>query len=79
VAVDPSVLSNFSRPPSAVPGLPAEGWEPDDDAAEIRFSLTALGEALVAERRGRPFRGFGPCAAASREAGPGGAREASRR
>ncbi len=41
--------------------------EPDDEAADIRFSLTALGEALVGERRGKPFRGFGPCAAASRE------------
>ncbi len=32
----------------------------DDD--EIRYSLTALGEAVVSERRGR-FRGFGPCVA----------------
>ncbi len=34
------------------------------DAAEIRYSLTALGEALLAERSGRRFRGFGPCGAA---------------
>ena len=34
---------------------------PDDEAAEIRFSLTALGEAVVSDRRGRLFRGFGPC------------------
>jgi len=45
--------------------------EADDDAeadlAEIRYSLTALGEAALAEggRRGRGprFRGFGPCGA----------------
>ncbi|MFY9780334.1 MAG: hypothetical protein WAJ85_07475 [Candidatus Baltobacteraceae bacterium] len=35
----------------------------DDEAAEIRYSLTALGEAVLAERRGKRFRGFGPCAA----------------
>ena len=35
---------------------------PDDEAAEIRYSLTALGEAVLSERRGR-FRGFGPCIA----------------
>jgi hypothetical protein len=33
----------------------------DDEAAEIRYSLTALGEAVVSDRRGRLFRGFGPC------------------
>ncbi len=34
----------------------------DDDAAEIRYSLTALGEAAVGERIRRVrFRGFGPC------------------
>ncbi len=37
------------------------------DAAEIRYSLTALGEAALAEGAGnrrRPrFRGFGPCGA----------------
>jgi hypothetical protein len=35
----------------------------DDDEAQIRFSLTALGEAVVSDRdRRRPkFRGFGPC------------------
>jgi hypothetical protein len=37
----------------------------DDEAAEIRYSLTALGEAAVSDRRGRPFRGFGPCWAAA--------------
>jgi hypothetical protein len=38
-------------------------WDDDDEAAEIRFSLTALGEAVVGDRdRRRPkFRGFGPC------------------
>jgi len=37
-------------------------WETNDDAEEIRFSLTALGEAVVADRTNRrPFRGFGPC------------------
>lgn len=43
----------------------------DDDAesdlAEIRYSLTALGEAALAEGehrgRGPRFRGFGPCGA----------------
>jgi hypothetical protein len=34
----------------------------DDEAAEIRYSLTSLGEAVLSERRGR-FRGFGPCVA----------------
>jgi hypothetical protein len=34
----------------------------DDDADLIRYSLTALGEAVLSERRGR-FRGFGPCVA----------------
>ena len=38
-----------------------------DDEAEIRFSLTALGELAVARSdrapRGRRFRGFGPCRA----------------
>ncbi len=32
-----------------------------DDLAEIRYSLTALGEALVADRARTRFRGFGPC------------------
>lgn len=36
----------------------------NDDAAEIRYSLTALGEALVAERSSVLFRGFGPCSVA---------------
>jgi len=45
------------------PASPARSWEPGDDEAEIRFSLTALGEAVVSERakRGPKFRGFGPC------------------
>ena len=34
----------------------------DDEAAQIRYSLTALGEAVLSDRRGR-FRGFGPCMA----------------
>jgi hypothetical protein len=42
-------------------------WERDDDADEIRYSLTALGEAVLAEEgrrtRGPRFRGFGPCVA----------------
>ncbi len=33
----------------------------DDDLEQIRYSLTALGEAQLEERRGKPFRGFGPC------------------
>ena len=32
-----------------------------DELAEIRYSLTALGEALVADRSRTRFRGFGPC------------------
>ena len=32
-----------------------------EDLAEIRYSLTALGEALVADRSRTRFRGFGPC------------------
>lgn len=39
----------------------------NDDAAEIRYSLTALGEALVAERARKRFRGFGPCSVAMLE------------
>jgi len=38
-----------------------EREEAEDDAAEIRYSLTALGEALVVERARTRFRGFGPC------------------
>lgn len=34
----------------------------NDDADEIRYSLTALGEVVANELRGR-FRGFGPCEA----------------
>jgi hypothetical protein len=36
----------------------------DDEAAEIRYSLTALGEKAIVERRRARFYGFGPCAAA---------------
>ncbi len=46
------------------------GSDADDDEAEIRFSLTALGEAVLAENgprsRARNFRGFGPCAGPAR-------------
>ncbi len=35
-----------------------------DDLADIRYSLSALGETFVAERRRARFRGFGPCAIA---------------
>jgi hypothetical protein len=40
-----------------------------DDDREIRYSLTALGEAVLGELevRGPRFRGFGPCAAAVSE------------
>jgi hypothetical protein len=42
-------------------------YEEDDDVADIRYSLTALGEAVLtdadAKRRRRRFRGFGPCVA----------------
>lgn len=38
-----------------------------DDADEIRFSLTALGEAVVAERSRARNRGFGPCSVATLE------------
>ena len=34
----------------------------DDEPEEIRFSLTALGEAVVNDQRSR-FFGFGPCCA----------------
>ena len=41
--------------------------EQNDDVAEIRYSLTALGESVLAEEdrreRGGRFRGFGPCIA----------------
>jgi|GEM_PF-2832050 len=40
----------------------------DLDEAEVRFGLTARGEALVAELAETRFRGFGPCAAASSDA-----------
>lgn len=35
-----------------------------DDLAEIRYSLTVLGEALVSDRARTRFRGFGPCSVA---------------
>lgn len=38
-----------------------------DDLAEIRYSLTALGEAVVADRARARFRGFGPCFVAKLE------------
>jgi hypothetical protein len=42
-------------------------WEDDDEAAEIRYSLTALGESVLGDeragRRKKRFRGFGPCRA----------------
>jgi hypothetical protein len=79
VALDPSLVNPISRAVAAAPGVAGERWERDDEAAEIRFSLTALGEALVNERRGRPFRGFGPCASAGRGADPGTPRQSSRR
>jgi len=43
-----------------------ELWNSGDDEAEIRYSLTALGEAVLGEgeRSERPrFFGFGPCVA----------------
>ncbi len=40
-----------------------EACDADEDSAQIRYSLTALGEAQLEERRGKPFRGFGPCSA----------------
>lgn len=46
-------------------GPSVESEASDDDAAEIRYSLTALGEALVAERSKVRFRGFGPCSVAT--------------
>jgi hypothetical protein len=51
------------RSPGSEPGESAEAaWEPNDEPEEIRYSLTALGEAAVLERkRGPRFRGFGPC------------------
>jgi len=47
------------RPESEDPSL---AWEPNEDSEEIRYSLTALGVAALAEGRGPRFRGFGPCA-----------------
>ncbi len=39
--------------------------EAAEDAEAIRYSLTALGEALVADRARARFRGFGPCTVAT--------------
>lgn len=53
--------------PKPVPILGQTDWPtlPDDEELEtIRYSLTALGERVVQERRGRRFRGFGPCVGA---------------
>ncbi len=58
---------------------PADRWEADDDAADIRYSLTALGEALVSEARGRRFGGFGPCAPQRREEADRGRSRLTRR
>lgn len=41
--------------------LTVEPEDREDEAAEIRYSLSALGERLVAERARPRFRGFGPC------------------
>lgn len=59
-----------ARPRRSVPGATASTQVADsenssaDDLADIRYSLSALGEAFVAERRRARFRGFGPCAIA---------------
>ncbi len=47
-------------------------------SAEVRYSLTALGETLLDEQR--MFSGFGPCAAscAAAHAAPGGPAQAAR-
>lgn len=37
----------------------------EEDVREIRYGLTARGEAVVAERAAIRFRGFGPCTVAS--------------
>ena len=42
--------------------IPALDDTNDDDLEEIRFSLTALGEAALNDQRSR-FFGFGPCCA----------------
>ena len=56
-----SSRSQAGHPENQPAGRPAD--ERNDDAEEIRYSLTSLGEAVLTERRGRPFRGFGPCEA----------------
>jgi hypothetical protein len=49
------------------PNVSTADDEAESDLAEIRYSLTALGEAALAEAdrigRGPRFRGFGPCGA----------------
>ena len=52
----------FDQTPLAVaPADPSQAGADDDELEAIRYSLTALGERLLAERRGPRFRGFGPC------------------
>jgi len=61
------------KKPAATPQPPQAEYTPlryrdeSDDEADIRYSLTSLGEVAVARSggtgRGRRFRGFGPCAA----------------
>jgi len=59
------------KKPAATPQPPQAEYTPlryrdeSDDEADIRYSLTSLGEVAVARSggtRGR-FRGFGPCRA----------------
>lgn len=50
---------------ASTPDSSVERESTNEDAAEIRYSLTALGEALVAERSKVRFRGFGPCSVAT--------------
>jgi hypothetical protein len=58
----PTSAGNRPRPGGRVEDQPAAPpANHTDDDAEIRYSLTVLGEAVVSERRGRRFRGFGPC------------------
>jgi hypothetical protein len=57
---------NERVPSPAQPPEPHRAGDAEDDVAEIRYSLTALGEAALAEdrtTRGELFRGFGPCGA----------------
>ncbi|GAC1397641.1 MAG: hypothetical protein NVS2B8_17060 [Vulcanimicrobiaceae bacterium] len=39
----------------------SDAGDASDDLAQIRYSLSALGEAFVADRKRARFRGFGPC------------------